>query len=73
MVKFLLRVRKVHRWKPHRAKKCHVTCVMLLGKALSSLALLTRAFLVPVVCGKYYSQSADMMFDWPSAVVGEAK
>ena len=44
-------------------------CVVVsLGKMLlSQFALLIRAHIGPVLCGEYYSLSADRVFTWPVA------
>ena len=40
---------------------------VFLGKILNQFASLTRAYLVPVGCGKYYNLSADRACTWPVA------
>ena len=75
MVKFSLRVQKVPRLELSRAKKYHVTRVVILGKSLQApIASLTRAFLVPgFVCGEYYNLCADRTCALPAVVLGEVK
>ena len=49
-------------------ESCYGLCSCVPGQVLlSQSALLIRAYIGPVLCGEYYSLSADGVFTWPVA------